>query len=156
MWLTRKLVNSDVGSSAQHLKAAITQLPELRDRKATLDMHMNIAHALLKGIKERQLDSFFQIEENITKQTKAQLLEVINDPERKNPVDKIRMFIIWFLSTENIVNRGDMLEYEAALKNAGCDLASLTYVKKCVFTNSNNHLWDWNLTIVLGCVRLQK
>lgn len=93
-------------------------------------MHMNIAHALLKGIKERQLDNFFQIEENITRQTKAQLLEVINDPERKNPVDKMRMFIIWYLSTESVVSKVDMNEYEEALKNAGCDLAPLTYVKK--------------------------
>lgn len=90
---------SDIGSSAQHLKAAITQLPQLRDRKATLDMHMNIATALLKGIKDRQLDNFFQIEESITRQTKAQLLEVINDPERKNPVDKLRMFVIWYANS---------------------------------------------------------
>ncbi|KAL7275081.1 Vesicle trafficking between the ER and Golgi [Rhizina undulata] len=123
-------LQNDIGSSAQHLKAAITQLPELRDRKATLDMHMNIATALLKGIKERQLDNFFQMEENITRQTKAQLLEAINDPERKNPIDKLRLFIIWYLSTESDVNRGDIMDYETALKSAGCDLEPLAYVKK--------------------------
>ena len=122
---------NESGSSAQHLKAAITLLPELRERKATLDMHMNIATTLLQGIKDRQLDNFFQIEENITKQTKAQILDLLNDPDKgKEPLDKLRLFIIWFLSTEQEISRSEMDRFEDALTRAGTDITALAYVKR--------------------------
>ncbi|RMY33809.1 hypothetical protein D0865_14358 [Hortaea werneckii] len=124
-------LQNDAGASAQHLKAAITLLPELRERKALLDMHMNILSALLKGIKDRQLDNYFQLEEDIKKQTKAQMLELLNDSDKgKEPLDKLRLFIIWFLSTEQDVSRAEMERFEEALKKTGVDTFPVTYIRK--------------------------
>ncbi|KAL5604077.1 hypothetical protein BROUX41_002066 [Berkeleyomyces rouxiae] len=133
-------------ASAQHLKAAITLLPELRERKAVLDMHMNILAAVLAGIKNRQLDNFFQIEENVAKLTKQQILELINDPDKGDrPLDKLRLFIIWALSTDLEVNRAEWTSMENALKAAGVEnVASLPYIRQVRATTKMTQLTTIN------------
>ncbi|KAI5925147.1 sec1 protein [Camillea tinctor] len=138
-------LQNDTSASAQHLKAAITLLPELRERKAVLDMHMNILAALLTGIKNRQLDNYFQTEENVMKQTKAQILEIIKDEAKgTDPLDKLRLFIIWFLSTEQDVGRTDWAQLEEALTAAGVDTSCLPYIRQVRATTKMTQLTTIN------------
>ena len=61
------------------------------------------------------------------------MLELLSDPEKgQDPVDKLRLFIIWFLSTEQDVSRADMERFEEALNKTGVDIRPLTYIKRYV------------------------
>ncbi|KAH7325801.1 Sec1-like protein [Stachybotrys elegans] len=138
-------LQDDTSAGAQHLKAAITLLPEMRERKGVLDMHMNILAALLSGIKDRQLDNYFQLEEAVTKQTKAQIMEIITGADKgTNPTDKLRLFIIWYLSTEQDLSRGEFDGFEKALAAAGADVSCLSYVKQVRATTKMTQLTTIN------------
>lgn len=53
-------------------------MPKLTERKRIVDMHMNVASALLKDIKERSLDSFIVTEEAIAKQVSIHICKLLN------------------------------------------------------------------------------
>ncbi|CCT68324.1 related to SLY1 protein [Fusarium fujikuroi] len=140
-------LQADTSASAQHLKEAITLLPEMRERKGILDMHMNILAALLTGIKDRQLDNYFQLEENVVKQTKPQIMEIISDSTKgSEPVDKLRLFIIWYLSTEQEVSRQEFEGFGKALSEAGADVSCLPYVRQVRATTKMTQLTTINST----------
>jgi hypothetical protein len=123
----------EVSDNTKNLALAITQMPKLTERKRIIDMHMNIAFALMNSIKERQIDSLFSMEEAVlTKQSKPALLEAIRDPE-KIAIDKLRLFIIYLLSVPD-VSKEEVAEFEAALSEAGCDTGSIKYIKRYAFS----------------------
>ncbi|KAJ1569610.1 Vesicle trafficking between the ER and Golgi, partial [Nowakowskiella sp. JEL0078] len=121
-------MENDFSSNAKTLKVAITALPQLTERKRTIDMHMTIATALLKSIQERQLDLFFSLEESISKMTKATLLEALKDP-KKEAEDKLRLFLIFYLNVDEI-SKEDMTEYKEAFNSSGVEWNAVNYVKQ--------------------------
>jgi len=79
------------------------------------------------------------------KQTKTQILEIIKDDTKgSDPLDKLRLFIIWFLSTEQEVSRADWTQFEEALTARGVDCTSLPYVRQVRATTKMTQLTTIN------------
>lgn len=114
--------------TADDLKVAISVLPELTERKRIIDNNLQLSTALLEEIKKRNLGDFFRIEQDAAEQTRAKILQAIRSVEG-SPADKMRLFLVFFLGQED-VPKEEMGAYEAALRDAGCDLAALEYCKK--------------------------
>jgi hypothetical protein len=95
---------------------------------------MNIATALLEQIKARGLDELFSTEEAITKQTVATMLEYLRSPKgegKPTPVDKLRLVLVFYLSSQdNAISKDDVEELEAELKNQGADVSAFAYVRR--------------------------
>lgn len=78
------------------------------------------------------MDTFFELEEKIMSKAQAlekPLLDILVDPEIGTPEDKIRLFIIYYICTQNL-SEGDLKKFENALTEAGCDLSALLYMKR--------------------------
>ncbi|KAG9184924.1 hypothetical protein G6011_11754 [Alternaria panax] len=115
---------------AAHLKGAISMLPELRERKATIESHMSMLESVMDGIKQRKLDEFFQLEEELAKATKSTILDIIKSSDKgDDPYDKLRLFLQWYLTTSEDLPRNELDSFTQALEQAGCDTTAVAYVK---------------------------
>uniref|UniRef100_A0A674A710 Sec1 family domain containing 1 n=1 Tax=Salmo trutta TaxID=8032 RepID=A0A674A710_SALTR len=103
------------------LTSAVSSLPELLEKKRLIDLHTNVATAVLDHIKSRKLDVYFEYEEKLMSKSTLDksLLDIISDP------DGI-LLSYWGFS----VFQSDLDQYKKALLETGCDLSSLNYIKQ--------------------------
>ncbi|XP_005093606.1 sec1 family domain-containing protein 1 [Aplysia californica] len=122
---------SMLSDNTARLTSAVTSLPELLEKKRLIDMHMNIATALLDQIKARKLDSYFETEEKMMSKAtlNKSLMDMISDPEAGKPEDKVRLFIIAMICGPPM-SEAEIDQYCVALQAANCDISSVQYVRR--------------------------
>ncbi|KAI5955013.1 SLY1 [Candida jiufengensis] len=119
-------------NATANIQQAVEKLPELTQRKTTLDMHMDILSSLINELQAKNLDTFFEIEQNSNdpKSIKEFLTIVEENSKIDNSLDKLRTFIILILvndlSTEYIKN----LKNQLVTKYPDLNLSALEYILK--------------------------
>ncbi|NXW28175.1 SCFD1 protein, partial [Phaetusa simplex] len=80
----------------------------------------------------RKLDVYFEYEEKIMSKSTLDksLLDMISDPDAGTPEDKMRLFLIYYISSAQAPSEIDLEQYKKALMDAGCNLAPLSYIKQ--------------------------
>lgn len=122
---------SMLSDNTARLTSAVTSLPELLEKKRLIDMHMNIATALLEHIKARKLDTYFETEEKLMSKAvlNKSLMDLINDPEAGKPEDKVRLFIIALICGPPM-SEAEIDQYCVALQGSSCDISAIQYVRR--------------------------
>ncbi|KAH9518701.1 Sec1 domain containing protein 1 [Bulinus truncatus] len=122
---------SMLSDNTARLTSAVTSLPELLEKKRLIDMHMNIATALLEQIKARKLDTYFETEEKMMSRAtlNKSLMDIISDPEAGKPEDKVRLFIIALICGPPM-SEAEIDQYCVALQAANCDISAVQYVRR--------------------------
>ncbi|XP_072315796.1 sec1 family domain-containing protein 1 [Eucyclogobius newberryi] len=123
---------SMLSDNTAKLTSAMSSLPELLEKKRLIDLHTNVATAVLDHIKSRKLDVYFEYEEKLMSKSTLDksLLDIISDPDAGTPEDKMRLFLIFFITALQPPSESDVEQYRSALLEAGCDLSPLNYIKQ--------------------------
>ncbi|GCB77376.1 hypothetical protein scyTo_0017592, partial [Scyliorhinus torazame] len=92
---------SMLSDNTAKLTSAVSSLPELLQKKRLIDLHTNLATAVLEHIKARKLDVYFEYEEKLMSKSTLDksLLDMISDPDGGTPEDKMRLFVISYISS---------------------------------------------------------
>ena len=131
--------DGDMASNTQKLVSAVASLPELQERKKFIDKHTNIATALLGHIKNRGLDEYYALEEDLLagKGDKVAVTALLQATGRGTPEDKLRLAIIYAMTHQgdDAMSPADAEALEGALRASGADAAALGFVQRMAKLN---------------------
>ncbi|KAI5965867.1 SLY1 [Candida pseudojiufengensis] len=119
-------------NATANIQQAVEKLPELTQRKTTLDMHMDILSSLINELQAKNLDTFFEIEQNSNDpKSLKEFQNVIDDTSKiDNSLDKLRTFIILILVNDLSNDYVKNLKSQLILKYPDLNISALEYILK--------------------------
>lgn len=98
--------SGDFRSATAGLTNAINALPEMTEKKRSIDMHTNIASALVNEIKARELDKYYEVEDDVERGSvsgsMSQMEQLLKAESKGTLADKTRALVCYFLSKTNL------------------------------------------------------
>jgi len=116
------------------LAASINALPEMMDKKRVLEMHTNIATALLNEIKARDLDRLFELEDQFATNSLSSSIPTVEQllSERNSGgtnLDKMRALMVLYLTKSSSIAPQQLQALMEQLRTSGGDTSALSYLK---------------------------
>ncbi|SCU89474.1 LAME_0E03730g1_1 [Lachancea meyersii CBS 8951] len=124
-------LDPNANNDTLNIQEAVNKLPELTSRKIIIDTHMSVLASLLSQLESKGLDAFFEIEQGQdSPKTRQRFLETLKDGKTNNLEDKLRTFIILYLTSATDLPQTFIKEVESYFESQDYDIRSLTYVYK--------------------------
>lgn len=102
-------------NGTKDLVAAVDTLPMLVEKKKMLEIHTNIFHAAFEGVTARHVPSFSMLEQKLidgSHADKNELLQLLSSPETGSLADKVRLLMIYYLTSG--ASGSEIAEFESA------------------------------------------
>ena len=137
--------STSLDDATADLSSAIGALPKLQKRKRIVETHTNIATALLRAIKARDIDSYFEVEQQWMNRVGVERSEVekLVGSGKGTLRDRVRAVLIWCLASgakeEDMAAMRQLLTQQAGEQKDGSgsgsatDLYALDYLKQYSF-----------------------
>ena len=112
------------GSAATDLASAVDSLPALLAHKKQLEMHTSILQAVMNQVAARDIPQFFELEISMATgsfrsdpgRAKSNSLELLSDPNKGSVEDKLRLLVVYILTTN--AKTADVDELTGAVQQA--------------------------------------
>ena len=117
--------SSSIEGKGRDLSEAIENLPEILNKKMNLEAHTNILHSIMKKIAQREVPTYFELEQNILisggrVSDRNVVINLLKDGTKGNITDKARLLAILAVSGDSSSNTKAIAEeYDAAFLQ-GC------------------------------------